>query len=94
MFGTASILQPPCQLQSIRNRLTTQNLIIAFSVENAEVATYEVFSVVSSDAGDYATVRAGLDIQKQERETANMVWKLVGPVTRKSIKVLMLERTS
>lgn len=73
---------------------TTQNLIMGYSVENFEVALYEVFAAVASEAGDRETEKIALDIQKQEKETAEKVWKLIGPGARKSISVLSLERAS
>lgn len=73
---------------------TTQNLIMGFCVENAEVALYEVFAAVAAEAGDRETEKIVLDIQRQERETAKKLWKLVGPSARKSIEVLAMQRAS
>lgn len=73
---------------------TTQNLIIGCGVENAEVAMYEVFGVVAGDAGDHQTKQLVLDIQKQERETADKVWKLVSSAARKSIQAAAQNRAA
>lgn len=73
---------------------TTQNLITAYSVENAEVAMYEVFATVAADTGDGEMEQLALEIQKQERETADKLWKLVGPAARRSIQQVSLKKAS
>ena len=52
----------------------TQNLIMAFAVENAEVAMYEAIATVCSAAGDRETEEIARTIQIQERQTADKVW--------------------
>jgi ferritin-like metal-binding protein YciE len=64
----------------------TQNLMIAFAVENAEVAMYEVFATAAGSAGDRETEQLARTIQQQERETADKVWQLLGPAARRSIE--------
>jgi len=73
---------------------TTENLIMAYSVENAEVAMYEVFVTVAADAGDRETEQLALEIQKQQKETADKLWKLVGPAARRSIQQVSLRKAS
>ena len=58
---------------------TTQDLIMAFSVENAEVAMYESLAVAAEAAGDPGTVTLARRIQAQEKQTAEKVWKLIAP---------------
>lgn len=53
---------------------TTQNLMIAYAVENSEVAMYEALAVVATAAGDTATATLARTIQEQEHETAQKVW--------------------
>jgi ferritin-like metal-binding protein YciE len=58
---------------------TTQDLILAFSVENAEVALYEALKNGASLLGDSETEALAKQIQSQEKETAERVWKLIAP---------------
>jgi ferritin-like metal-binding protein YciE len=58
---------------------TTQDLMMAYSVENAEVAMYESLIIAAEAVGDSDTVSLARAIQKQEEETAEKVWKLIGP---------------
>lgn len=63
---------------------TTQDLIMAFSVENAEVAMYEALIVAAKSAGDTETVSLAKRIQQQEKETAEKVWKLIAPAATRA----------
>ena len=56
---------------------TTQDLIMAYSVENAEVAMYQAMIVAAESVGDNATATLAERIQNQERETAEKVWRLI-----------------
>lgn len=58
---------------------TTQNLIMAFSVETAEVAMYEALRVVAEEARDPETAELAIAIQAQEAETGEKVWRFIGP---------------
>lgn len=60
----------------------TQNLIIAFAVENAEVAMYEALATACSMAGDFETEEIARSIQIQERQTADKVWSHIGRTAR------------
>lgn len=72
----------------------TQNLIMSYSLENAEVAMYEVFATVAAYAGDRKTEQLAIEIQKEEKETAEKVWKMIGPVARRSMQQLSLRKAS
>ncbi len=61
-----------------------QNLVIAYSVENSEVAMYEALSVVAAAAGDVETERLARDIQSEERATAEKVWSALPECARES----------
>lgn len=91
VFGAAP---KAAQLGHDADERTTQNLMMAYSVENAEVAMYEVFATVAADAGDRETEQLALEIQKQEKETADKLWKLVGPAARRSVQKLSLRKAS
>jgi len=56
---------------------TTQDLMMAFAVENAEVAMYEALSVAAETAGDNQTAELARRIQAQEKETARKVWSVI-----------------
>jgi ferritin-like metal-binding protein YciE len=62
----------------------TQNLIIAFTVENSEVATYEALATVAIAAGDYATERLAREIQEEERRASHHIWHLIAPSSREA----------
>lgn len=58
---------------------TTQNLMMAFAVENSELAMYQALISVAEAAGDTETVALARSIQAQEKETADKVWNLLSP---------------
>lgn len=62
----------------------TQDLMIAFAVENSEVAMYESLATVASAAGDGATEVLARRIQHQERATAEKVWQKIAPAARRA----------
>ncbi len=64
----------------------TQNLMIAFAVENSEVAMYESLATVASAAGDGPTEVLARRIQAQERATAEKVWQRIAPAARRAAK--------
>ncbi|MCU1225906.1 MAG: hypothetical protein JWQ42_3999 [Edaphobacter sp.] len=64
----------------------TQNLMMAFAVENAEVAMYESLEEVCRIAGDRETEALALSIQKQERVTADKVWEQIAPAARRAME--------
>jgi ferritin-like metal-binding protein YciE len=63
----------------------TQNLMMAFAVENAEVAMYESLAEVCRIDGDAETEALALSIQEQERATADKVWKQIAPAVRRAM---------
>ncbi len=64
----------------------TQNLMLAFAVENSEVAMYESLATVASAAGDGQTEVLARRIQTQERATAEKVWQRIAPAARRAAK--------
>ena len=64
---------------------TTQNLMMAFAVENAEVAMYECLAESCRLAGDAETGNLALEIQQQEKATAEKVWRRIGPKAEQAI---------
>jgi ferritin-like metal-binding protein YciE len=66
----------------------TQNLMMAFAVENAEIAMYESLAEVCRVAGDTQTEALALQIQKQERATAEKVWSQIAPAARRAMETV------
>lgn len=57
---------------------TTLDLILAFAMENAEVAMYETLRIAAGMAGDTMTVSIVERLQVQEQQAAEKIWKLIG----------------
>jgi len=51
-----------------------QDLVTAYALENAEIAMYEVLTIVAAAAGDVETERLARDIQAEERAAAEKLW--------------------
>lgn len=56
--------------------------MIAYSVENSEIAMYESLATAAQAAGDSLTERLARQIQSEEKATAEKVWNLIAPVAR------------
>jgi ferritin-like metal-binding protein YciE len=56
---------------------TTQNLMMAYAVENSEIAMYESLATVADAAGDSITAELARSIQKEEAATADKIWQLI-----------------
>jgi ferritin-like metal-binding protein YciE len=67
------------QIGHEKEERTTQNLMMAFAVENSELAMYESLASVAEAAGDTQTAALAREIQAEEKATADKVWKLLGP---------------
>ncbi len=65
---------------------STQDLMMAFAVENSEIAMYEAMAVAASAAGDTETERLAREIQQEERRTAERVWDLIPGSARDSFQ--------
>jgi ferritin-like metal-binding protein YciE len=72
----------------------TQNLMMAYAVENAEVAMYESMAEVAHTSGDAETEQMALAIQQQEKATAGKIWPHIAPAARRSISVISTARAS
>ncbi len=66
-----------------------QNLIIAFAVENSEVAAYEALATVAVAAGDYVTERLAREIQEEERRASHHIWHLIAPSSREAFETVL-----
>jgi ferritin-like metal-binding protein YciE len=56
---------------------TTQNLIMAFTVENSEYAMYEAVAAAAEAAGDNVTETLAREIQMEEKHTAEKIWRFI-----------------
>lgn len=72
----------------------TQDLMMAYAVENAEVAMYESLAVVARQIGDTITEKLARTIQQQEKQTAEKVWAEIAPAAKKAIESLRMARAS
>ncbi len=63
------------QIGHEKEERTTQNLMMAFAVENSELAMYESLASVAEAAGDTQTAMLAREIQAQEKATAEKIWK-------------------
>jgi ferritin-like metal-binding protein YciE len=66
----------------------TQNLMMAYAVENSEVAMYESLAAAAREAGDVETERLARQIQQQERTTAEKVYALIPAAAARSFEKL------
>lgn len=78
------------QLFHDESERVVQNLLIAYSVENSEVAMYEALATVAGAAGDSETEELARSIQVQERQAADKVWSQIANTARTAF--LKLER--
>ena len=67
------------QIGHEKEERATQNLMMAFAVENSECAMYESLATVAEAAGDAQTASLARQIQSEEKATAEKVWKLLTP---------------
>jgi ferritin-like metal-binding protein YciE len=70
---------------------SVQDLIMAYAVENSEVAMYDALATVAAAAGDVKTERLAREIQEEERAAARKVWDLLAPTTQRSFQALMTQ---
>jgi ferritin-like metal-binding protein YciE len=66
----------------------TQDLMMAYAVENAEVAMYESMAQAAQLARDTRTEELARQIQQQEKQTAEKVWAQIAPAARRSMQAL------
>ena len=65
------------QIGHEKEERVTQNLMMAFAVENSEIAMYEALAVTAEAAGDTETAQLARSIQAEEKLTAEKVWSLL-----------------
>jgi ferritin-like metal-binding protein YciE len=72
-----SMAQQAAKMGHEKEEQTVQNLMIAFAVENSELAMYEALAAVAAAAGDSITESLAREIQKEEKTAAEKLWKLL-----------------
>jgi len=64
----------------------THNLIIAYAIEQSEVASYEALKVAAEEVGDIPTANLAEEIQREEQMTAQRIWNLIPANARISVE--------
>jgi ferritin-like metal-binding protein YciE len=77
MAHVFSLSAKTMQATHIPDERVVQNLIIAYSVENSECAMYEALASVAQAAGDTVTETLAREIQSEERQTADKIWRFI-----------------
>ena len=76
------------QIGHDRYERETQDLMMAYAVDNAEMAMYESLAQVAQIAGDTRTLEVARQIQQQEKQTAEKVWPHVEPAARRAMRAV------
>jgi ferritin-like metal-binding protein YciE len=63
----------------------THNLIVAYAIEQSEVASYEALKVAAEAVGDIPTANLVEEIQREEQMTAQRIWNLIPANARLSV---------
>jgi ferritin-like metal-binding protein YciE len=79
------------QLGHDESERVTQNLMMAYAVENSEVAMYDALIAVCEAAGDVQTAGIARNIREQEKETAAKVWGFIAPCAQASFDKQLAE---
>jgi ferritin-like metal-binding protein YciE len=74
------------QMGHDRAEIGTQDLMMAFAVENSEIAMYEALAISAAACGDLETEQLAREIQDEERLTADKVWNHLAPCARQSFE--------
>jgi ferritin-like metal-binding protein YciE len=56
-----------------------KNLVLAFAMENCEIALYEELATVAALVGDVDTEQLARTIQMEERQAAERIWNQIVP---------------
>ena len=74
------------QIGQSKEDKNTQNLIIAYAIEQSEVASYEALKVAAEAVGDIPTANLAEEIQREEQMAAQRIWNLIPANARLSVK--------
>jgi ferritin-like metal-binding protein YciE len=72
---------------------TVQNLVTAFTVENSECAMYEALAAAAEAAGDTATETLAREIQAEEKQTAEKIWRFIASRVKIAFNLLTATET-
>lgn len=86
MFGMAP---KSASLGHEESERVTHNLMMAYTVENAEVAMYEALAVVAEALGDQRTATLARNIQQEEEATARKIWAMIPIAAIESVAHVM-----
>jgi ferritin-like metal-binding protein YciE len=64
----------------------TQNLIVAYAIEQSEVATYEALKVAAQTLGDTSTAQIAEEIQREEQVAVQKIWNLLPANARLAVE--------
>lgn len=76
------------QVGHSKEERTTQDLMMAYSVENAETAMYEAMIAAAESVGDRKTAAIAERIQAQERAAGDKVWAQIAPCATDAVREL------
>lgn len=79
-----NLIPKTAQFGHDESEIATQNLMIGFAMENAEIAMYEALASMAAAAGDLQTEQLARQIQEEERRAAKMIWHLIAPCAQES----------
>ena len=82
------------QIGHEKDERTTQNLMMAYAVENSEIAMYEALATVAEAAGDTVTVSLARDIQSQEAATAKKIMQMLPNAALTAYQALLGQSTT
>lgn len=64
----------------------TRNVIEAYAIENAEVATYESLAAAATEAGDTETAALAKEIQAEEEAAAKKLFPRIAPLAQRAVR--------
>ena len=82
------------QLGHDESERLTQNLMMAYTVENAEVAMYESLATAARLAGDAKTERLARELQAEEKDDYDKSWNLLRPSALASFQTVVQRHAS
>lgn len=83
LFGSVSKAGQIGQKKEDRD---TQNIIMAYAIEQSEVATYEALKVAAEAVGDVDTLKLAEEIQREEEMAAEKIWSLLPASARFAVE--------
>jgi ferritin-like metal-binding protein YciE len=82
------------QLVHEKDASTTQDLIVAFAIENNECAICESLASTAEAAGDPETAALARSIEAAGKAAANKIWGMLGPAARNEYLMVTAAKSS